>query len=222
MEMSPAHHRSLRMAAFAVLTTFAATAQASFILMQIDAPRRTPPESLSAVNGVDPTVLGGSLAIIDEGAGDSMAVHFFAAEAVYLHEVTIGDSQIDNGGNLGWSQRSLGNLGATDGTINFRFCAVTMGECLTHAQNDASRLGSLQSLGMWLSANRDTAWLLRDDSGTVPDANHDGPIVRLSYWSVPEPGTLALLGLGLLGVDFARRKTADAGNRDPMSGRVQA
>jgi hypothetical protein len=210
------------MAAFAVLTTFAATAQASFILMHIDAPRGTPSEPVSAINGVDPMVLGGSLGLIEQGAGDSIAVHFFAAEAVYLDELIRDDTQIDNRGNLGWSQRSLGTLGATDGTINFRFCTVAFGECLTHAQNDASRLGSLQSIGMWLSVNRDTAWLLRNDSDTTAVDQHDGPIVRLSYWSVPEPGTLALLGLGLLGVDLARRKTADAGNRDPLGERVPA
>jgi hypothetical protein len=210
------------MAALAVLTTCAATAQASFILTRIDAPRGLSSESLSSIDGADPAVLGGALAIIDAGAGDSIAVHFFAAEPGFRNEFSFSDAtSLDSPGNLGWSQRSLGTRGASDGAINFRFCAMTIGECLTQAQNDASRLGSLQSIGMWLRADLDTAWLLRDDPRAAANHDHDDLIVRLAYQSVPEPGTLALLGLGLLGVDFARRKTADAGARLPTSGRLQ-
>lgn len=220
--MSPASHRSLRMAALAVLTTCAATAEASFILTRLDLPGGLSSETPPSNEGADPAVLGGTLAIIDAGAGDSIAVHFFAAEPGFRNEFNFNDATpLDSPENLGWSQRSLGTRGASDGAINFRFCAMTMGECLTQAQNDASRLGSLQSIGMWLRADLDTAWLLRDDPRAAGTQDHDGLIVRLAYRSVPEPGTLALLGLGLLGVDFARRKTADAGARTATSGRLQ-
>jgi hypothetical protein len=53
-----------------------------------------------------------------------------------------------------------------------------------------------QSPNVWLA--------FFDDSGASNDDNHDDMIVRITY--VPEPGTLALLGLGLVGFGLARRR----------------
>jgi hypothetical protein len=56
-----------------------------------------------------------------------------------------------------------------------------------------------------------SAWLFWDDSGAGPDDNHDDMIIRAVFTpatSVPEPGTLAPFGLGLLGIGLARRKKA--------------
>jgi hypothetical protein len=48
-------------------------------------------------------------------------------------------------------------------------------------------------------------WIALDDGGAGPDDNHDDLVITARVATVPEPGTITLLALGLVGLLFARK-----------------
>jgi hypothetical protein len=100
------------------------------------------------------------------------------------------------------------------GALEFGICTTggtsfaTYGRC---ADNDDAASLDVQDAGIGYRGigflrESDTSWVLFwDDSGANNDDDFDDLVARIHY-AVPAPGTLALLGLGLLGVSLMRRR----------------
>jgi hypothetical protein len=201
--------------AFAAVLALAAgaTANAGFVYTDAGgpAPNWVPLNNdfrgqLNAV-GVPGFTLGRVLGLEGAQAGDFIDVDFFGAEAGYRNTFSFGSTLLlNNQGNHSFGERDLASVGAYNGSLGFKFCAVTVNACLSNSQNNSTRWNSYQSIGMWLTDGGSTAWLLWDDSGANMDDDHDDLVIRLRHRRVPEPGTLALFGAGLIAFAMIRRR----------------
>lgn len=73
-------------------------------------------------------------------------------------------------------------------------------------QSSAPLIGSVDESATWYGVTLASLGMVAGESITVSWGNNTGIIQTFAAQSVPEPGTLALLGIGLFGMGLARRR----------------
>lgn len=167
---------------------------------------------------------GASLYLISSGAVD-VQIDFLGAEAGYKNQFNFNNAQLfaHNGGKQIASNLSTPlattTLQVNPGLLNFSFDYNNDAGSVLNGANPDDSTGTVGP-NFFLTFNPfalspqpmsgQVVYLFLDDGGANNDDNHDDFLVRLTVtngkFSVPEPTTLLLLGLGLAGLAATRKR----------------
>mgnify|MGYP003572695342 CR=1 FL=1 len=142
------------------------------------------------------------------GAQGPLQVTFTAvfSEAAWYNTFTFAGQTLNNKSGLGNSISGVVGAGALD----FGFAVEGKSRFLTNAENGSFTEGR-PSFAIAALGNGVYLLGLNDDGGSIDDDYDDFVLkMEISQVSVPEPGSLALLGLGVVGIGLTRMKRRKA------------